>query len=62
MKQGNGAQVTGAATRDEQQGAQHSVCWDALRASAIGSLWGRSTATPRIGNGDLWALRADFSR
>lgn len=43
-------------------GAQGGGNWDALRAKAIGSLWGRSVAEVRIGHGDLWAIRADTVR
>ncbi|WP_156409004.1 hypothetical protein [Mycobacterium sp. Root265] len=59
---GDTARTTGVVTRGRQEDAQHGVCWDALRANAIGSLWGRSAAEPRIAPGDLWALRADRLR
>jgi len=37
---------TGVVTHAEHAGAQQSSGWDALRADAIGSLWGRTVAEP----------------
>lgn len=41
MNKGEKTQSTGVVRRVERTGAQHGPCWDALRANAIGSLWGR---------------------
>lgn len=62
MDQGENTQRTGALTGVEGTGTQRGACWDALRANAIGSLWGRSAVGRAIGHGDLWALRADTLR
>lgn len=62
MEHGEEARPAVVVTRAEQSEPTPVPCWDALRANAIGSLWGRSAAEPRIGHGALWALRADTAR
>lgn len=41
MNKGENTQSAGVVRRVERTGAQHGPRWDALRANAIGSLWGR---------------------
>ncbi|CAM3692021.1 hypothetical protein MYFR107205_22905 [Mycolicibacterium frederiksbergense] len=41
MNEGEKTQSAGVVRRAECTGAAHGPRWDALRANAIGSLWGR---------------------
>ena len=62
MDPGEKTQLAAVVTRTEHAGGRHGTCGDALRANAIGSLWGRSAGEPGIRHGDLWAVRADTLR